>query len=607
MEAPQQYPETSYSLGLNNCGVGDVNGDGFSDYLVYRPISGIHDSTDTLDAFTTLLFLGNSVLSQEPALVYSRNLSGADSACGMGYVMAGLGDVNGDGYDDYAISAPHAITDTVPSQGIVRGGKVYVHFGGPMPDTIPDLIIKGDWRRRIAWWSLCGADVNGNGYNDLIIGSSEWGMWPGDGGRVDIYYGGVSMDTIPDKTILGGIHIGGMESEQFGWCIDNCGDVNNDGYEDIIVGAPSNHQRNECAGKAYLFFGGKNMDLEPDWWFYGENLHQFLGEMVSDAGDFNGDGYDDFMIGDRFYPHFYNSYGRVLLFFGGPVLDTIPSWVINGHFWLGPNCTNDLGSNVDALGDVNNDGYDDLLIGNSKYRHYGECPGRILLYYGGEEPDTLPDIEYIGEIGYERATGLNLCNAGDVNGDGINDILFGNNYPPIVPFPDFYGWVRIMKYVETAVPDTVLVKGGDCYVICRWNDHHINNTILYQLFRCINPDTSGWQLAGECQPKIAFDHQIIDRNVGFDESRYYWLKITAQSGLTDLFGPYPASASAMEIELDVAWQPGDVIELKWQPAGVQEIVWDGCDDQNRRLSAGIYYCMYQMGGNKNTTKIVLLK
>lgn len=361
MEAPQEYPETPYSLGANNCGIGDVNGDGYDDFLVNREIRGFWSGIDTAAVNRVFLFLGGPILKTEPDLIFEEHFNGVDFG-GFGQVMNGLGDVNGDGYDDFAICAHYAVTDTMPWGDIAHGGKVYVHFGGSILDTIPDLIFKGNKRPWPPFWTggtfasaVCGADVNGDGYHDILIGSADYAptiQWYDQvRGRVYIYFGGPSVDTIADIIITGGNYYAPFPAryEQLGAAIDNLGDVNNDGYEDIVVGAPNNMEREAAAGKVYLFYGGIRMDTIPDWWYYGEDFLQCLGEAVSNAGDFNGDGYHDIMIGDYRYVHVNGDRikGRALIFYGGPLLDTVPDWQVLGQYGIG--------SSVDCVGDVNGD------------------------------------------------------------------------------------------------------------------------------------------------------------------------------------------------------------------------------------------------------------
>ena len=571
-------PDTgvAFCYGVKHCAAGDVNGDGYDDFLITRGY-GVN-CTDTTRANEVYLFLGGPYPGTIPALTFRGHHIDSNDNEEFGMSLNGLGDINGDGYDDFAISAPLAVTDTNQFGDICRGGRVCVYFGGPNLDTVPEMVLHGDSRGPLEEggsiaFGLCGADVNGDGVNDLIVGSADYTTYGSqyeytNRGRVYVYYGGLNTDTIPDVIINGGYYQAPhfARYEQLGFCIDNCGDVNGDGCDDIIVGAPNNMERDQAAGKAYLFYGGNPMDTLPDWWFCGENYMQMLGTIVSGAGDFNGDGYKDLAIGDHNYPTFEYPWGRVLMFYGGPNLDTIPDWQIEGIWGL----TGNLGSNVDCMDDLNADGYDDIVVGNFGYRvpfPGEEFPGRFLLYYGGTAPDTLPDVEYIGQLGWEVNTSWNLCSAGDVNGDGLNEIFFGSNYPPIVPYPDAYGWERVMKYVETAIPDTVRILGGDLYIVARWRARHGEQTAEYRLLRNAIPDSFGWQSVGTVRAGAATNYQIVDSTLTASDSFYYWLRILAQTGRTDLYGPYPGSPAPMSANFEAECQVGGWVRLSWQITG----------------------------------------
>ena len=581
MEFPSDT-QTIFVYGAWSCGIGDINGDGYSDFLVNKCVSFYCPDTTAFNQ--VFLHLGKSFLSTQPDLVFAHRIEsqeiGNDCFGAIPNSFNGLGDVNGDGYDDFAIVAGHAITDTMPWGDIACGGKVYIYFGSPNPDTIPDLIFKGDIQVNPPFWvggglasSICGADVNGDGYKDIIMGSSEyatsWNWYDRCRGRVYIYYGGPSIDTIPDVIINGGNYWAPFPAryEQLGYAIDNLGDVNGDGYEDIIVGAPSNMEYAPVAGKAYVFLGGDPMDTIPDWWYYGTNDLQCLGEIVSNAGDFNGDGYNDFMIGDYCYPSFFNAYGRVLLFYGGQKLDTIPDWQIIGI----PGRTHDLGNSIDCIGDYNKDGYDDIVIGNSAYEYIlteDWFNGRILLYFGGQSPDTIPDAVYIGMSQWERGVARNLCNAGDVNGDGINEILFSTDYPPIVPYPDVYGWIRVAKITEAGLPDAIQCRGGDRYILIQWHGKFEEHTSYYQILKNTLPDTSGWHQLTTINPKNPPYYSFVDTAVEFSKPYYYWVRAYDNAGKFDHYGPYSGTAVPIMVEDFSGYQEfGGFVNLKWKIRG----------------------------------------
>lgn len=283
-------------------GVGDVNGDGFEDILI-----GAKENTDSgLKAGKAYLIFGKSS-------GWSREfyLSNADASfvaesywnyCGAS--LSGLGDINGDGLDDFIIGSYHYIRSTAQ-------GKCYIFLGktsGWSRNTNisqSDASFLGEGNDNSAGWSVSGpGDVNGDGYNDILIAAG--GNAEGGGaftGQTYLIFGkssgwtrGVSLSQ-SDASFLGE-----NSNDWSGYSVSGAGDVNGDGYDDIIIGASHNSDIEFQSGKSYLIYGkrtGWKMDAklsESDASFlcYGKEVR--FGLLVSGAGDINGDGYDEFMF-----------------------------------------------------------------------------------------------------------------------------------------------------------------------------------------------------------------------------------------------------------------------------------------------------------------------
>jgi len=266
---------TMTGQGANDCyyhvaSVGDVNGDGFDDAMVGA--SAGHYAH---------LFLGAANFDTIPDLVFKYGTT----ICG--------DDWNGDGYSDFEMGEPLI---SLGNREILESGKVWVYFGGPQIDTIPDLeLVVGDVEEFTGWYyrfgsSIAGGgDVNGDGYHDLIVGA------PHDDydahGRVYIYFGGPQMDNQYDVLLEGEDHF-----DMFGRSIDIAGDINQDGYDDLIIGASQDLKQED--GQAYLIYGGEQIDLENSVLFEGDSAKVFgsFGRVVSGLGDINADGLSDFAI-----------------------------------------------------------------------------------------------------------------------------------------------------------------------------------------------------------------------------------------------------------------------------------------------------------------------
>jgi len=250
-------------------------------------------------------------------------------------------------------------------------------------------------------------DVNGDGFKDIVTG------YYGDGGYIKVFLGGVNFDTIPDLKIMGN---GGG----FGRAVGCAGDLNKDGYDDIVVGAPwaYNHSNQaELAGKAQVFFGGSPMDTVVDVILQDSDYHYAYGSSVTSAGDVNDDGYDDVMVAA---PDDSRGVGRVFIYLGGEDMDSIYDVRIEGH----PDSSENLGWSVAGIDDINSDGYDDILIG-SPWAGIPWGTGKASIYLGGDPMDSISDVSVWGDSINFWNFGRAVAYAGDVNGDGVGDMLIG--------------------------------------------------------------------------------------------------------------------------------------------------------------------------------------
>jgi hypothetical protein len=203
----------------------------------------------------------------------------------------------------------------------------------------------------------------------------------------------------------------GEESgDEYGSTVASAGDVNHDGFDDVIVVAAD--------GGAYLYLGSaQGLPTVPSW-TYPKQGASFL-QSAAGAGDVNGDGYDDVIIGDVGFSNPESSEGQALVFLGSPAgLAATPVWQVEGNAEiLG------FGFSVASAGDVNADGYDDVIVGSYQYDGGLTDIGKAWLYLGSPSgPATTPAWTAVGDT--DRAWfGWNVASAGDVNGDSFSDVV----------------------------------------------------------------------------------------------------------------------------------------------------------------------------------------
>jgi len=449
---------TADRVGYSASSAGDVNGDGIDDLII-----GAY-SADPSGSFSGRTYV---VFGSADGLASPFKLSTLDGSNGFaidgeggsdlsGISVSGAGDINGDGIDDLIIGAIG-----VDVGGNESAGRSYVVFGsgGGFPDPLDLSTIDGT-----NGFLLNGAaadddsglpvgaagDLNGDGIDDLIIGAvpSSPGGNP-EAGRVYVVFG--SNSGLPNPfnlaTIDGtnGIVINGASAgDDTGQSLDGAGDVNGDGTDDLIIGAPGAGP----GGRAYVVFGSTsglpnplNLSGLGDPFgvvIEGAAPDDDAGQSVSAAGDINHDGIDDLIIGaPSASPNQTDGAGRSFVVFGSATSLQSPIQLadlngLNGFTLNGEAASDASGLSVSEGGDLNGDGIDDLIIGAWRSDSAGYDAGRAYVIYGSDSqlPNPLNLATLDGDRGFvingevaEDLAGLPVSSAGDFNGDGIDDLL----------------------------------------------------------------------------------------------------------------------------------------------------------------------------------------
>lgn len=228
----------------------------------------------------------------------------------------------------------------------------------------------------------------------------------------------------------------------FGAGVGGAGDLNNDGFDDVVIGAPNYdlNAGNPNTGAAYIYFGGAGaFDPVADATIIGPTQNDNMGAAVAGVGDVNIDGIDDLAIGvPRFNPGGFTDSGRVFVYFGGSNFNTTP----DASLGLSQAATA-IGTAVAGPGDVNNDGIGDVVVGAGGYEVSGGSltnEGAALVYYGGN--GTLDGtVDAILRTNTNGAAGGASVALGDLNGDGIDDVVSGA--PLYAPNANIGGAVQV--------------------------------------------------------------------------------------------------------------------------------------------------------------------
>jgi hypothetical protein len=361
VESNQAGARFGYSVST----AGDVNGDGYSDVIVGAP----YYSNGQTDEGRAFVYLGSATgLATTPAWTFESDQVGAR----LGWSVSTAGDVNGDGYSDVIVGA-YLYDATQPAEG-----RSYVFLGSATGLSTTPVWTWDSGQTNAYSGSAVGlaGDVNGDGYDDVIVGAHLYDNTNSTEGAAFLFHGSPSG---PETTYAWSVYGGSPGSPQLGNIAGHAGDVNGDGYSDVFIGVYFGRNSQDHEGLVRIYHGSPTgLSTTPALTIAGGQQEARLGTGVAHAGDVNGDGYSDLIIGAPGGSMFYLNEGKAMLHLGGPWgLSATPAWTIGGG-----QTGMYLGNSVSGAGDVNGDGYGDLLVGASRYSNGQSNEGRATLYYG---------------------------------------------------------------------------------------------------------------------------------------------------------------------------------------------------------------------------------
>ncbi len=419
---------------------GDVNNDGYDDVIVGAP----GYSNGELEEGAAFVYLGSVAGLQ---CLVSWQAEGDQAHASFGKSVSTAGDINNDGYDDVIVGAYR-----YDNGGQTDAGMVYVYLGSA--DGLSSIPWTWSPNQAYAYFGCSvstAGDINNDGYDDVIVGAQYYDNGETDEGAAFIFPG--------TPTGLNSNFLWTLESNNagalFGRSVSSAGDVNNDGFSDVIIGAPwySNVENHE--GALFVWHGSASGPAGLPLVLESNQADAEFGFFVSSAGDVNNDGYNDVIVGAPYYDNGQTDEGMAFLYAGGAGgLWFLPVWQ-----WESNQEYANFGFSVSTAGDVNNDGYDDVIVGAQHFDNIEVNEGVVGVFLGSADGlGTFPAWWAEGDQ-VDAYFGYSVSLAGDVNNDGYDDVIVGALY---YDNGEANEGAAFVYYGATAFPILYVSSNGQC-------------------------------------------------------------------------------------------------------------------------------------------------
>ena len=470
-----EAPNTGSYFGFAVSLAGDFNGDGYGDVVMGAPLSNFTESNGTVrsQSGAAVVYQGGQNTSNVPT-----GYSGTGQVNGqymyynvtkgwLGFSVAGVGDMNKDGFADVLIGMPQDAASSNPGGAFLVYGKAN-NATGSLAEYQKDIVALGATPAALsitstfdtAGFSISSAgDVNGDGWSDMIISAHFQVVagLAGNTGKTYVVYGSAALSALQTISLgnvggsVPGFVISGWQAgEESGTSVSSAGDFNGDGKADMLVSAYFNDTAGTNAGMTYVVLGKTGnvaVNLENiknnigGFAIRGENASDFSGVSVSSGGDINGDGLGDIIIGAIIGGSANaNPYsGKTYVVFGRSTANaTIDlgqvAAGVGGFAIVSSTDDEQSGHSVSSAGDINGDGLADIILG-APFKAEGSAAntGHSFVVYGKSSTTqvNLTDIgnniggfAIVGQ-GAQDLSGYSVGAAGDVNGDGLADLIVG--------------------------------------------------------------------------------------------------------------------------------------------------------------------------------------